>query len=150
MGALGLSQFIGPVIGDLTPAPGEGPGEACGLKASPSGCLPEHILCKKEDLGVSERLVGRKEAQLKVKRALGECVPLGRARAMASFSQVTVLSVAFEIPFNHVHRVHLMPHRWWVHLVCLDKPHQGDGKAGSGDTGSPSPGSGKIWRKEAG
>lgn len=105
---------------------------------------------QKGRLGRVGEASGQKGAQLKVKRALGECVPLGRAGAVASFSQVTVLSVAFEIPFNHVHRVHLMPHRWWVHLVCLDKPHQEDGKAGSGDTGSPSLGSVKIWRKEAG
>lgn len=54
------------MIGSLSPAPGK----ACGLKVFPSGCLLEHILYKKEDLGVSERLVSRK-AQLKVKRALG-------------------------------------------------------------------------------
>lgn len=43
-----------------------------------------------------------------------------------------------------------MLHGWRVRLACLDKPHQEDGKAGSGDTGSPSLGSGKIQREEAG
>lgn len=58
------------------------------------------------------RLVSRKEAQLKVKRGLRVCALLGRDRALASFSPVTVLSLAFEILSNHVHGIHLMMHRW--------------------------------------
>lgn len=75
------------------------------------------------------RLVSRKEAHLKVKRGLGACALLGRDRAAASFSPVTVLSLAFEIPLNHVHGVHLMLHGRWVRLLCLDEPPQEDRKA---------------------
>lgn len=93
------------------------------------------------------RLVSRKEAQLKVKRGLRVCALLGRDRALASFSPVTVLSLAFEILSNHVHGIHLMMHRWGcVCLVCLAEPQE-DKKACSGDTGSPSLGSGKIERR---
>lgn len=83
----GSGGFTRPVVGILSSAPGK----ARALKASPSGCLLEHVLCKKEDSSVSERLASRKEAQLKVKRALGVCVSLGRAGAAASFSPVTAL-----------------------------------------------------------
>lgn len=38
------------------------------------------------------------------------CALLGRDGAAASFSPVTVLSLAFEIPFNHVHGIHFMMH----------------------------------------
>lgn len=70
------------------------------------------------------RLVNRKEAQLKVKRGPRVCVLLGRDRALASFSPVTVLSLAFEILSNHVHGVYLMRHRWGVCLVCLAEPQE--------------------------
>lgn len=83
-----------------------------GLQSSPSVCFLEYILCKKEGLGMLGRLVSRKEAQLKVKRGLRVCALLGRDRALASFSPVTVLSLAFEILSNHVHGIHLMMHRW--------------------------------------
>lgn len=74
-------------------------------------------------------LVSRKEAQLKVKRGLGVCALLGRDGAAASFSPVTVLSLAFEIAFNHVHGMHLMLHGWWECLLCLDELPQEDRKA---------------------
>lgn len=73
---------------------------------------------------------------MKVKRGPRVCVLLGRDRALAGFSPVTVLSLAFEILSNHVHGVHLMRHRWGVCLVCLAEPQE-DRKACSGDTGSP-------------
>lgn len=72
--------------------------------------------------------MSRKEA-LEVKRGLGACALLGRDGAAASFSPVTVLSLAFEIPLNHVHGVHLMLHGRWVRLLCLDEPPQEDRKA---------------------
>lgn len=49
---------------------------------------------------------------MKVKRGPRVCVLLGRDRALAGFSPVTVLSLAFEVLSNHVHGVHLMRHRW--------------------------------------
>lgn len=58
------------------------------------------------------RLVSRKEAHLKVKRGFGVRALLGRDRAVASFSPVTVLPLASEIPFNHVLGVHLTLHGW--------------------------------------
>lgn len=72
------------MTGFLTPAPIK----VYGLKSSPLVCFLEHILCKKEGLGMLGRLVSRKEAQLKVKRGSGVCALLGKGRAAASFSPV--------------------------------------------------------------
>lgn len=102
-------------------------------------------MCKKEGLGVLGRLV-RKGDTVEGKEGLRVCALLGRDRALASFSPVTVLSLAFEILSNHVYGVHLMMHRWGVCLVCLAEPQE-DRKDCCGDTGSPSLGSGKIERR---
>lgn len=83
---------------------------------------------------------------MKVKRGPRVCVLLGRDRALAGFSSVTVLSLAFEVLSNHVHGVHLMRHRWGVCLACLAEPQE-DRRLALGIQGLPG-----VWedRKEAG